>query len=211
MSGLSLGYSGPNTDTGALDAALTGVYANTGSAAAFAAGRMSMECWLWQYQNLPGAGTYLSASNGANLFGLFRNGTQWGAIYNNTSALFAVNYSYQVWHHLVMTYDLVNVSLYVDGTVRATAVVAASLAFNSVFAIATNLALANWGQAFISEVAVYNTTLSAARVTAHYTAADNVGAAPTFKQSGVAPVAGAGGAPLSTLQAEILASVRKTY
>lgn len=207
----ALGYSGPNRDGGSLDCSLTGAFANTGSPLALAAGRMSCELWLWQFQNITGVGTYLGFSNGGTNFALYRSGTQWAAAYNGTAAVFAGLQTYQVWHHLVFTYDLVNVALYVDGTVRATVAAVASLGFSSIVAIATNLALANWGQAFVSEVAIYNTTLSPARVTAHYVAADNVAAAPQYQQAGVLAVAGAGGISNSALSADILASVRKTY
>lgn len=206
-----LGYSGPADDSGAFDGCVNSIYANTGTPALIPTGDMSAEVWVWPFRNLNLNGTFLNFMNGAAPFGLARNGTQWEAQYNNVNAPFAVNYTYQTWHHLVMTFTAGNVHLYVDGTARAAAAVAAAGAFSAVVTLASNLALGNFADGYVSEAAIYSAALSAARVTAHYAAAHFPLPTPVYQQAGVNPSGGAGPVPLSAALTQLLADTGRVF
>lgn len=181
----SFGYSGPNTGGGSLDACLTGQYANIGIAEAIAGGRITLECFVWVFQNLVGAGQFLyMISGGANQTALARTGTNWSAAYNGVACISPVGYVAQQWRHLALTYDLTNVRLYIDGVQQAIAAAGAMVGYNSMIEVGASVAVQFFGTCFFSEVAVYSTTLTAARLAAHFAAADQVSQAPVFQQAG---------------------------
>ena len=133
-----------------------------------------------------------------------------------TSILSASAITIQAWHHLVVTRTAALSTLYVDGISVGTVATGAQAAANFNMAIGAYLAssfgnTANPASANIAEVAMYGTALSAARVTAHFVAADNTSSKPISKISGVGqPNTGNANTSADALQ-QILNAVKKTY
>lgn len=169
----------------------------------------SIECWVWlhtfrttavepfaHYQNLQvnAAGTVTFASGGPNV-------TSPAAI------------TEQAWHHLVGTYGAVGgAKLYVDGVNVVTAAFTAGFGpFVQVPAIGMSGAATLFASANIAECATYGVELSAARVAAHFAAADTIATRPVYKALGSTSVI-TGISDLSATDiAAILAAVRRTY
>lgn len=75
------------------------------------------------------------------------------------------------WHHLVGTWDGTTATLYVDGSSAATATPGAMTVGTTAFIIGASQSIGAFLPATVDDAAVYGTTLSAARVSAHFTAA----------------------------------------
>jgi hypothetical protein len=76
------------------------------------------------------------------------------------------------WHHLVCTWDGATMTIYVDGSARATLAVASPVDVTSTDVyLGSSYNSYNWLAGRIDEVAFYDRALTAARVQAHYTAA----------------------------------------
>lgn len=205
-----LGYSGIASDSGSLDLSLDGQYVNTGIPTPTPVNPVSLECWVWIFQR-PGGNSAMLQPRYPNQMGLVRLTGNWSFIYNDVSVPAVTLPTAQVWHHLVGTYDGTNARLYVDSILEATAAVAAMASASEIVEIGSRAALDIFGTCFIAEVAIYGSTLSPARITAHFLAADNRGASPVFSQAGVAPGGGgSGGASVSQELADIRNAVYRT-
>ena len=94
------------------------------------------------------------------------------------------------WHHVAATYDSVTARLYLDGALSDSRASTAGMAIN---AQPLNIGRSNDNSYFfggqIDEVAVYPTSLSAARILSHYTTGTSDRIAPTLTLA--SPVAGA--------------------
>jgi hypothetical protein len=96
-------------------------------------------------------------------------GAYCGTYFGDTAASGALGTT--AWHHVMGTWDGTTLRCYVDGTQTATATPGALLVALHGMAIGSSETLTTtYFNGTIDEVAVYNTTLSAARVTAHYNA-----------------------------------------
>lgn len=119
--------------------------------------------------------------------------------------------TFNAWHHMVATHTGAIRTLYIDGVqVAAQANVVGTLTGSlSVGGTPPNSTQA--AEMFISEVAFYNTALTAARVSAHYAALDNLASKPVFKPYG--NFAGGTGTSTFTTQdvQDILSAVRRTF
>lgn len=119
-------------------------------------------------------------------------------------------YNPALWHHLVATYDHVTMRLYVDGAADGTnaQVVDPSDPYD------IYLSQTQAGVTFVmqlAELAIYTSVLSSTRVSAHFSAADQVAQRPVFHGAGVGSIYPAvPGSPTVDLTT-ILNSVRKTY
>lgn len=115
------------------------------------------------------------------------------------------------WHQSVITYDHVNARLYTDG--------AADGVQNVVFAPSTPLRCfvgndsSNAGLCYgnFAELAFFTTALSAARVLAHWNAADQSTLRPYFKGGGLYPTAAFGTTPLSQQIVDLTPFVQRTF
>jgi hypothetical protein len=167
----------------------------------------SFELLYWNWQSLA-AVKHLWQIQSVNQVALFKNTTQWSFIYNGVTLSSNHNYTEQVWHHLVCTYDGANMHLYVDGQAAGPSAAGAQAGASVIMEISTNLGLTTFGGGFYSEVAYYTSALSQTRVSAHFAAVDNVNAVPRVAASGGGGVVVP---PYGADIASILASVRKTY
>ena len=115
------------------------------------------------------------------------------------------------WHQSVITYDHVNARLYSDG--------AADGVQNVVFTPSTPARVyvgndsSNAGLCFgnFAELALYGSALSAARILAHWNAADQSTLRPYFKVGGLYPTASFGTTPLSQQIVDLSPYVRRTF
>lgn len=174
---------------------------------------LSVELWYWPIVN-KGA-LYLlfawdNATNPSIDFALSATKVLQVAIngqgLNDTSAS-----SDQTWHHAVLTYDLANIRLYRDGSQVA------SQAYSVSFTISRNLGIGNEpsnglvGLTHIAEVAIYSTALSAARVSAHFAAAEQPSQAPIYQLGGSFPQPGGGGTTNTADIQALIKYVSQTY
>lgn len=124
--------------------------------------------------------------------------------------------SLQVWHQFVITADAANQILYVDGALVAQQNVV-PLAGSGQVTLGGDTAHTVGFFGFVSEVAIFSTKLSAARVQAHYLAADQLNTLPIWTgtswsagSSGGGAVAGAPALAAALVDlADVLAAVRR--
>lgn len=183
LGGPVLGYSGPNSDGGAADLVLDGQYANTGIPITVATGTMTLECLCW-LDNLIAGNHYLMLVTTAPLCALLHTGTQWSTYYNGSQQIAAVGITGQAWQHVVMTYDGVNQNLYLNGSFVRNQAVAPQAPAAGIFEVCTFAGAGNFGNAFMSEIAVYSTALSAGRIAAHFAAIDTPTNIPVYSAAG---------------------------
>jgi hypothetical protein len=136
----------------------------------------SMECWF-KVAALPGSGVFYNMirignpSGGAGtsstvyLTGNFSGEVAWDD--QSASILYGTPPSTNTYHHIVVTYaggSSGTITLYFDSSSVGTATATMSLPSSTAPVIANNIA------GDLDEVALYTTSLSSARVTAHYNA-----------------------------------------
>jgi len=113
---------------------------------------------------------------------------------------------------VVMTYDGTTIRMYLNGAASGTAALAGPKTISKPIAIAGKSGgSANFLQGFVAECAIFPTALSAARVLAHYNAADTLTAAPVWSASGGLLNAGAGSNDYSGILQKILNAVTHTF
>lgn len=209
----AVGYSGPISDGGSVDLTLNATYAQSGTNVPFPGGHVSLELLFWPFQKHSTIQLFEWLS-GANQVSLQKQNTDVVTmIYNGVGVVGVHAMAFNAWHHVVGTYDGANARIYLDGALENTGAVANQAAAASQAWLSTNSAQSDFAEGFFAEVALYATTLSAARVSAHFNAIDRIANVPVYGASG-----GLGGsgvsitdpAYLSILQ-QILQSVRKTF
>ena len=206
-----LPYTGPNSDGGSL--AVPGVGGPRTQQGILLPSPRTLECWIFPI-GPPGL-AIICGFNGiaANQWGLSTDATAHAAMsVNGTNVISATVITAEAWHHLVGTYDGTNARLYLDSilvagpqAIAAPGNVARQICWGS------NGTPANIMFGAISECATYPVALAAARVPAHFGAADNVPSSPVFRGGAFSTGSGqtSGGLPSDT--AAILAAVRKSY
>jgi len=203
-------FSGPNSDGGSFycDSNNDAVFRDTESNGT----PLSVECWFWQHY-IRGVTQALFDVEQASVTSLaLAFITSTGAVQVNAGAGHLTTASFppvQRWHHLVVTRSASLTSIYLDGASIGSFATAAQAAVPVQFAVGAAVGDTSVASANISEVAYYTTVLSAARVLAHFNAAD---------QTSQPPIAGSGslsGASTNLfytgLLEQILQSVRKLY
>lgn len=209
-----LGYSCPTTDGGgALFPSLSG-FTTQGQLQSLAS-PLTVECWFWP-TGLDTANDFIVAwdGNAANYVGLLFLTTGKFAFNVNTASLTgATVVNTQQWHHVVGTWDNTTARLYVDGVQDASQAVAGPHTYGLQLGIGHRPgSTVNSCQGAMSDVAVYSTALSSGRVSAHYAAADQKTATPTYLYPlGPAAVTPITGGTLPADLTTVLNSVRKTY
>lgn len=206
-----LGYSGPISDGGSL--ILCGAGASNANSIIQLPNivPMTIELWFWavgvptSFQDVfswddNAAPSFRLGLSSANQFNGVALGTNTGTISGVT---------FQAWHCAQLTIQAATSTLRVDG-VSAGAVVGTYTASTHTFVLGQNGAGANLWAGAIAEVAVYAAALSATRLTAHFSAADNVSSVPIASGAGGFGGSGIGSGYDGVLQA-ILSSVRRTY
>jgi hypothetical protein len=173
------GYSGPVSDGGAcmVDANFGFAYYDT----EVLTNPLSAECWFWQayYQALVQHILTINTAAGASTAVIRTTAT--GALQTFGSAATFTGgapIASSHWHHCVLTFDGANMRTYLDGALVGTT---ANGAFSqaSRYIVGTAAANATPMAGSVSEIALYASTLSAARVSAHFAAADQIGQNPT--------------------------------
>jgi hypothetical protein len=183
-----LAYTGPASDGGS-------IWCDSNNAAWHLSGSQysspqTLECWVWLHKLATQQQKFFMAYSS---LGVLANGQPcWFS--NSGNITLAPVLSEQVWHHLVGTYGPTNGSrLYLDGALYANAAYGAAFVNQLVAeAIGTDANGTNLASANIAECAIYNVELSAARILAHYNAADTRTARPVFRQAGTWDATGGG-------------------
>lgn len=158
----------------------------------------SIECWCWLfYANSVNVLTGITRLGvGGTDFLLVANDSSVGwQISSQTTALSSnVTPTYNVWNHVVATYDGTTHRLYVNAVQIATfSSPSGSLSAQGTFVVANNN-----NHAALAECAFYASTLSPTRITAHYNAVSLPHSPPVTTQG-------------QTDLSEILAAVKTTY
>lgn len=210
---VGLPYSGPVSDGGSfLDQGTAYGWFNQDSDAL--AAPLSLEFWLWQHSDIATQQIAFIVRSGASSFFVQTSSTtKLGGVGTGGTIADAANLTRQAWHHVVFTISGTGAGiLYKDAVSVATGAVGIPPTGNYRFALGGNVgSAANQFQGALSEAAIYGSVLSAARVTAHFAAADNVSSKPVYAVNGVFNP-GPGTTSLDSANiASILASVRKTF
>lgn len=207
----SVPYTGPNSDGGS--------FGPTGNGGARAQETIllpsprTLECWY--YPIIVPKSVFLISFDGVafNQWGLSTDANGHIAMaVNNTNIISAVIPTSEHWHHIVGTYDGTNGRLYLDAILVGgpTAIAApANTARNFEVGANTNHTAIAYGA--FAEVATYPVALSAARVTAHFLAVDNVPSTPVFRGPAFFSSGSDSSGDLITSINDILNSVRKVY
>ncbi len=211
-SALYLPYSGPNTDGGSVTLGLGYFWDNDGVTLA---APISVECWFWQvaYINTFQVLAQLHSAAGNVLAQIGLDATGHPQLNTQTNAVTAAApATRQHWHHMVATLGGAGaLNLYLDAV--NVGALAGAVTGSAVYRIAvggvTAPAASNY-QGSIAEFALYPSVLSAARVAAHFAAADNTLARPVFQGSPLFPVA-SGGVNSGTDLAAIKNAVLTTF
>jgi len=176
---------------------------------------LTLEAWVWP-TGVPGANGFIVAWDGAaaDYAGLLYLTTQkfaWNI--RGASLLGTTVFPPQAWYHVVGTFDNTTARLYVNGTQDASVAVAGAHTYSLLIGLGgVPTTGASSLQACISDVAIYSTALSAARVSAHFSAVDQRSSAATYiYPSGNGAVGSVGGGNAQPDLSQVLASVRKTY
>jgi len=207
-----LAQQGPNVDGGS---AYTFQSINFSSSSVRAIPAVvTLEAWVWPtiqdgvshdflaWDDVTAGGIVL-LQNAANKFQFFAR---------STSVTDPTVQTLQHWHHVVGTADAANLKMYVDGALTATVASGAATTPSLKISLGMRANATATYPGFLSEVAIYNYALSAARVTAHFNAADQKTGSPAFR--GFSPVNQSGVIQNLALESDlltVLASVRKTY
>ncbi len=186
----------------------------TAEAASAPPNNLTLELWVFMRADAAGASRCAIAWDGAvanTSFVNVRTGGDFQFTSNGVDVVSPATYTRQAWRHVVGTNASGALKLYIDGAQVQTG----SAGTHTITAVAVSVLAASAGaipfRGWVAEPAVYATALPAARVLAHYNAADTRGV-PPYPTLGAPPT---GGSPLlSVLLAdlgEVLASVRHTF
>lgn len=207
----ALGYSGPVSDGGSFVTTLNNNCASIVPLTYNPPYTIELWAWMWGYNALQDILAWDDST--AQSFGLRFSAAGACSISVGTgSAVFNGPISFQAWHHFVAVVTSTLMTLYLDGASVA------SGANGGTLTQTLNLSIGNSGgvrpmQGAVAELAYYHAALSAARVLAHFNAADNTAQSPIYSAAG-----GLGGGGVSVnnpnylgILQQILQSVRKLY
>lgn len=158
-------------------------YIDTGDLSVFEAGATTYEAWFKTTDS--GANNCIfsegltASANGASSILLDSTGRVVARFQNDAGGAFSRNsgtsYNDGAWHHVVMTRSGTTVKLYVDGVQKGADLTISGTYTQDNSRIGTLASSPEYMDGYISELAVYPSVLSAARVLQHYTAATTVG------------------------------------
>lgn len=175
---------------------------------------LTLELLLWQHSDIAVVQIAFIVRTGASPFFIAVNTTP--AIYCSGPSVTIVNPTAlvrQTWKHVVAVFPGAgNGTLYVNGSSVGTASLGVPPSGNYRFGIGGNVGSAgNQFQGALAECAVYTTALSAARVTAHFNAVDQITQRPIFSANGAFPTSSGGTSTDVQQLATIIAAVQTTY
>jgi Concanavalin A-like lectin/glucanases superfamily len=146
----------------------------------------SIEVWAWQF--FAGGATVCTLENdpaGARLsVRTEANGNVTGFISGVGTAVRGGVISIEAWHHFVLTYDHVNLKLYVDGALAATTAMVTSTVGNYSPLAGQDQGVGGPLTGFVEDFAYYAFVLSGAQVLSHFNAADQLGLQPVYLGGG---------------------------
>lgn len=203
------GWSGVASDGGSANFSLNAHYANTGDTVNYPGGALTFECWVWVTQNMPAAGNLMTWMPGGPI-ALNRTGTSWNWGYGGGASASALHYTAHAWHHLVGVWTGAVTQLYIDALAAAPGAGAAVAAGPGLLTLGEGQAGAPYFGALVAEAAVYFSALSAARVSAHYLAADNLLRDPVWSAAGGAGAVALNPQYTSNFQ-QLLIDLHSTY
>lgn len=211
---VALGYTGPISDGGSFVDNSASNYNSAGASIGSQTSPFSYEMWVWPVAAVA-TQRYIFAWDGStpNAAQMFWNaaGTVEAHV-NGVSSGFTGTVSLRAWHHLVATYDSTTLKLYLDGSLSISHAVAGPITVNRPIGIGAEPGGGTLAfEGAISEVAIYSTTLSAARVSAHFSAADQVFQPPVFNGAGGVPGGLSSSTPYLSLLQQILNAVKRTF
>lgn len=186
-SGPLLAYTGPNSDGGSF------VITNNNGFMHFDLETLALpftaEFWVFKYYNNNAAMCPFDVVDNAGFtMAEFRLGTGGNVqvFTANGTLTYTGPMTTQRWHHIALADDTAGAILYVDGVNQATAGAVAATSKNCYFSMGIEASPVNGlpCAAGLAEGAIYHTKLSAARILAHFNAADNTAQPPISKQFG---------------------------
>jgi hypothetical protein len=157
----------------------------------------SIECWSlnqdFQSAHFVGMWAPQGAVNQKNA-GLSRGATSLqGFLFGVSAVMTASAPNDALYHHLVLTWDGTNVTMFVDGAQKTQTAQTAAIAtgVNTWFVVGETQPnqLVAQSAGLVSEVAVYGTALSTGQIDTHFNAADELNIFPQWKGNTVPPVA----------------------
>jgi|SRR5690242_18585627 len=204
------GWSGPISDGGSADFTLDSTFALSGVNNVEVTSPFTMEALVWSNTAPSTIGVIAQWTAGGSIAIVRNAANNWQFFYNGVGIVGAA-VAHQSWKHLVGTFDGATVRFYVDAILQGSAPAAPNVTGGGVYALGANFGGTQHGESFLSEVAMYGSALSAARVSAHFLAIDNVLSSPVFGNAG--GLTGASGTDVSYLGMlqQILQSVRKVF
>lgn len=207
-----LGYTSPTANGGAAISGTTGHGIVTEDALPLLS-PLSVELLFWPLGTPGTAQVIIAWDNSAAPSFLM----QWlttskvSALFSGSATVTSGVLTTQLWHHLVFTYDEVTMRLYLDGVLQPTAANATHYNTSHLIGIGENpIGGSSVLAAVLSEVALYTTVLSPARVTAHYLAIESLTSTPTYGGPGQVLSTGIF-TSITDLSAAVLAAVKKTF
>jgi len=201
-------YTGPNSDGGS-------VLCTDGNGAVYrnnvpVASPYSLEAFVWLLWPSTATGILIQV-NAISLY--FVAGGQLESNFTGAHVLTdPAAAAEQAWHHVCFTYGPTGgARLYKDALLVASSAYFGAISQNNNAALGASINTTLFLNGLIAEAAIYGTELSASRVSTHFLAADNAASRPVFKLGGTFSSSTGGSTSISDLEAQILASVRKTY
>lgn len=174
----------------------------------------SIECWCFLIDLAASAPSIFTMNNGAasvEIICTAANVYEGGFVGFSAAHAGVTVSTTNVWKHLVLTYDHVNLKFYLDGVLDATVGVVVDPSDPYDIFLAQSASGTRYAMA-LAEVALYTTALSLAQVASHTAAADTKTQRPVYRGGGATPsFPGVTGGPFSNLEQLILDSVRKTF
>lgn len=208
----SLPYLGPNSDGGSTFLSLN-TNANYYPGDQTLATPFTMEVWAW----LQKGGTlqgFFAVSNNVNTMEVGVDGSNNAHFYDAVGAnTTATAVSLQHWHQYVLVQQAASSTFYFDGAFVANG---GGVALSGLFAFMIGAggygaSPARFANAAVAEVSIYPSALSAARVLAHYNAADQLAQRPIYRGSGEFSVVTGVVTDNTSQLNSVLANITSTY
>lgn len=181
-----LGYTGPVSDGGSVFLTDQGVMWFPSASISYTQ-PLSLELWFWQTFDNGAEMKLLSTENNATYQGLgihMSTGRKPGIFGFNSSLDSAGAIALNTWVHIVVRHDSTTRDVLVNGVLQASGAQAFTNGSGMISVGARGSDRTNFTEGFIGEVAMYNSILSTARCLAHYNAADQKTAFPTYQPEG---------------------------
>lgn len=173
---------------------------------------ITVEAWVWPHWNDGTTQVIYGWDGNTGGVQLDWSGTshfQW-TVSGIATVVSSAVHNDQSWYHVVGVYDEVSMRLYVNGILEGTFVSALHKTWVLKQTVGSTSGATQFAKMNVCEVAIYDHSLSAARVTAH-TLAQELNTTPVIKTGGTFPLANGGVSFNSDVATAILNSVRTSF